>query len=276
MGSYVASRAHPDEYPFTAIPVFPAKKFPHSFFYKRKDAGIDDPSDLEGKKVGIQAWMTTRDVWVRGIAKERYGLDLEKVQWYRRRQEDFPLEVPDRYDVQPVPGEQEGDAIVKPKDMRRLFFEGELDAVMDPAGAFFFPVVESDEATLMFDDPLETEKQYYRETGIHPVLHAVAVRDEILEEHPWVAVNLYEAFCEARDRCLERNRTGAHVTSLTWNHFAQHEQNQLLGRDAWEYGLTERTVPEVEKYVEYAADQGIGSHEYDVDDLFYDVDVERT
>ncbi|MFB6110243.1 MAG: ABC transporter substrate-binding protein [Halodesulfurarchaeum sp.] len=276
MGSYVASRSRPEEYPYTAIPVFPAKKFPHSFFYKRKDAGIEDPSDLEGKKVGIQAWLTTRDVWVRGIASERYGLDLESVKWYRRRKEDFPTAVPDRYDIQPVPGEQSGDALMEPKDMRELFFEGELDAVMDPAGAMFWPVVESDEAELMFDDPLETEKQYYRDTGIHPVLHAVAIRDEILQEHPWVAVNLYEAFCEARDLCLERNRTGAKLTTLTWNHFAQREQDEILGRDAWEYGLTDRTVPEVEKYVEYAVDQGMAPYEYDVDELFHEVSIERT
>lgn len=276
MGSYVASRSRREEYPFTAIPVFPAKKFPHSFFYKRKDAGIDDPSDLEGKNVGIQAWMTTRDVWARGIAKEHYGLDLEKVNWYRRRKEDFPLDFSDTYDIQPVQGEQGGDAILEPRDMRRMLMEGELDAVMDPAGEMYYPVVESEETTLMFDDPLETEKEYYRQTGIHPVLHAVAIRDEILEEHPWVAQNLYEAFCEARDRTLERNRTHATMTSLTWNHFYQHEQHQLLGKDAWEYGLTERTIPEVEKYVEYAHDQGMAPYEYDVDELFYEVGLERT
>jgi 4,5-dihydroxyphthalate decarboxylase len=276
LASYLASRTHPEEYPFTAIPVFPCKRFPHSFFYKREDAGIEDPSDLAGKKVGIQSWQTTRDAWMRGIAAEHYGLDLTEVQWYRRKEDDVPLSIPDRFDVQSIPGDQGGEAIEEPDDLKEMLLRGDLDAAMDPANAVLHAVVESDDTSLMFDDSLSVEQEYYRETGIHPPMHVVAIRDEVLEAHPRVAVDVYDAFCDARDLCLERAQSPARLSSLTWGHLHRIEQDRVLGTDAWEYGLTDRTVPELEKYMEYAESQGLIPHRYDLDEVFVDCSVDRT
>ena len=275
LASYFSSRSEPEEYSFTALPVFPAKRFRHAFFFKHKDAGIEEPADLAGKKVGCQSWQTTANVWVRGIMQEHYGLDLEDVQWYRRKKDDVPISIPDRFDIQTIPGEQEGEAIVEPNDFRDMFFSGELAAAMDPAASFFQDVVESDNAELMFDDTLREEREYYRKTGIHPIMHTVAVRDEILEEHPWVALNLFDAYCESRDRCLERYRSASTNTAITWAHLHMVEQNEILGEDAWEYGLTDRTIPELKKFREYALDQGLIPEKYDIEDLFVKGTVAR-
>lgn len=275
LASYLTSRTHPEKYPFTAIPVFPCKRFPHTFFYKHKDAGIDDPSDLAGKKVGIQSWQTTRDVWMRGIAADHYGLDLTEVQWYRRKEDDVPLSIPDRFDIRPVPGAQGGEAIVEPRDLKEMLLRGDLDAAMDPANAVLHSVVESEDTELMFGDPLSVERDFYQETGLHPPMHAVAIRDEVLEKHPWVAVDVYDAFCEARDLCLERAQNPARLSSLTWGHLHRLEQDRLLGKDVWEYGLTDRTVPELEQYMTYAEQQGLIPHQYDLDGLFIDCTAER-
>ncbi|WP_229120881.1 ABC transporter substrate-binding protein [Halapricum desulfuricans] len=270
LASYVSSRTNPEAYPFTAIPVFPSRKFRHSFFYKHADADVDGPADLAGKSVGVQSWQTAANVWMRGIAQERYGLDLETVDWYRRREDDVPVELPERFDIDPVPGSQGGDAIEEPRDMKALLFEGELDAVMDPSGSLFRAVAAADEVEFMFDDPIATERQYYTDTGIHPPMHTVAIRDEILEENPWVAVSVYDAFREARDRALEWNTRPSYNMSLTWAHLHLLEQNELIGDRAWEYGLSEATRRELETFVGYAHDQGLIPSEYAPETLFVD------
>lgn len=270
LASYVASRATPEEYPFTAIPVFPSKTFRHAFFYKHVDAEVDELAELAGKKVGVQSWQTAANVWMRGISQEHYGLDLQSVTWYRRRQDDVDTAVPDRFDVRPVPGSQDGDAVEDPADMKELLFSGELDAAMDPSGSLLEAAAESDNVEFVFDDPLAEGRQYYEETGIHPIMHVVAIRDDVLEEHPWVADRIYGAFCEARDLGLERARRPSYHMSLTWAHLHRLEQREIMGSDAevWEYGLTERTRRELAKFLEYAHDQGIADREYEPEELF--------
>jgi len=268
LASYLSSRTDRETYPFTAIPVYPSKRFRHSFFYKHTDAGIDSPADLAGKNVGVQSWQTTANVWVRGITREHYGLDLEDVTWYRRKEDDVPISIPDRFDIREIPGKQDGDAVSDPKDMQEMLFSGELDAAMDPAGSLFHAVRESDSVQLMFDDPIQEERQYYEETGIHPPMHVVAIRDEILEEHPWVAVNVYDAFCAARDKAIERNSSPSTHMTLTWGHLHLSEQRDVLGDDAWEYGLTEKARRELRTFIRYAHNQGLIPRKYDVAELF--------
>lgn len=266
LASYLSSREHPEKYDFTAIPVYPTKRFRHSFFYKHKDADVTDPGDLNDQNVGIQSWQTTANVWMRGISREHYGLDLESVTWYRRKDDDADMVVPDRFDVRPIPGPQNADAVEEPRDIREMLFSGDLTAAMDPAGELFNAVVESDEAELLFENPLEEEQQYFENTGIHPPMHVVAIRNEILEEYPWVAVNVFDAFCESRDKCLKQNE----ITSLTWSHLHFKEQRETLGSDLWEYGLTGKSRRELNKFIEYAENQGLISHRYDVEELFVD------
>jgi len=270
IASYVSSMDRGEEFPYTAIPVFPNRKFRLAFFYKNADADIEEPSDLEGKKVGTQSWQTTADVWVRGIAQEHYDLDLTEVEWYRRREDDVPIDVPDRFDIQRVPGKQGGDAIYEPRDMQDMLFSGELDAAMDPSGSLFRAVCRNDEAEFMFDDPQAEEIEFFEKTGLHPMMHTVAIRDEILEEHPWVAVNVYDAFSEALEQCIRRNVSPSSHTSLTWNHLHFKEQHELLGEDAWEYGLRPKTRKELRTFVGYAHDQGLIDQEYGVEELFFE------
>lgn len=276
LASYLSSRADPETYPVTAIPVFPEKKFRHSFLYKHCDADLDHPRDLAGAAVGIQSWQTTATVWIRGILQEQYGLDLESVQWYRRRADDAEMSIPDRYDVRPLPGSRAEDAVEDTHDFEEALLSGDLDAAMDPAGSLFNTVVESESAELFFDDPIAEERQYYEQTTIHPPMHVVAIRDEILELHPWVAANVFDAFVESRDRCFERNRSPSAMSSLTWAHLYRHEQRDVLGPAAWEYGLTDATRHELRTFVRYAQDQGLIERQYDPEELFFETTLDLT
>jgi 4,5-dihydroxyphthalate decarboxylase len=275
LASYLSSRKDPDAYSFTAIPVFPSKQFRHAFFYTHADAAIDRPADLNGGRIGVQSWQTAANLWMRGILGEHYGLDLESVTWYRRRQDDVPVDLPDRFDIRPVPGSQGGDAIDEPRDMRAMLARGDLDAVMDPAGSFLERAATTDEFEFVFEDPLQAERDYYRETGIHPPMHVVAVRDAVLEAHPWVAERLVEAFEAARDRALEWNQRPLYHMSIVWAHLYLQEERALMGEDIWEYGLTEKTRKELRTFVRYARDQGLIAREYEPEELFVESTLDR-
>lgn len=275
LASYVSSRTHPEDYPFTAIPVFPSRRFRHSFFYKHADVDAEEPADLAGKNVGVQSWQTTANVWLRGILTEHYGLDLESVTWIRRREDDVPVEVPDRFDVRSLSGGLESDAVDHPGDMRELLFSGELDAVMDPAGSLFHDVADAAEVEFFFEDPKSVERQYYEETGIHPIMHVVAIRDDVLRDHPWVAVSLFDAFHAARDLGVERARSPSTHMALTWGHIEAAKQRQVLGPEesVWEYGITEKTRYELATFLRYASEQGLIHREHEPGELFVDSTV---
>ncbi|MEF8825051.1 MAG: ABC transporter substrate-binding protein [Halapricum sp.] len=275
LASYVSSRSDPEEYPFTAIPVFTNKRFRHAYLYKHEDAGIEDPADLAGKKVGISSWQTAANVWTRGIAGEHYGLDLTEVEWYRRKQDDVPIEIPDRYNVRDLPGKHGGDAVAEREDLIDALLSGELDAVMDPAGATMRAIADAESTDFVFDDPIAEEQRYFEETGIFPPNHVVVVRDEVLEVHPWIALNLYHAFCEARDLCMAANRSPSTNTSITWAPLYLLEQRETLGEDAFAYGLTDANRKAVETFLEYSYDQGLIDERHDPEDLFDESTVSR-
>jgi 4,5-dihydroxyphthalate decarboxylase len=265
LATLLAASERPEEFPFTAVPAFPSKKFRHSYFYTRADADVEDPADLASRSVGISSWQTTANVWMRGIAREHYGLDLESVTWYRRKADDIARSVPDRYDVRKLP-RAESKSVAKRDNLLRALRSGTVDAVMDPSGQIFSAVAEDEALDFVFEDPLAEERSYYEETGIYPPMHTVAIRDAVLETHPWVAVNVYDAFRESRDRALEERDLGPE--SMTWSHLHRLAQERVFDGTAWEYGLTEANRRALEKLIEYADRQGVIESTVPVADLF--------
>src|SRR5574342_938492 len=53
--------------PFTAIPTFPHRIFRHRDIWVSAAAGITEPKELSGKRVGIQSWTNSASVWQRGL-----------------------------------------------------------------------------------------------------------------------------------------------------------------------------------------------------------------
>jgi 4,5-dihydroxyphthalate decarboxylase len=217
MGTYLASRSDPDRYPFTAIPVFPFRKFRHAYMYTRPDAGIDEPADVAGKRVGIVNWQTTTGIWQRGILADRYGVDLSSIEWVAGGSEIVDVGVPDRYDIEYLDHQQ---SMV---DMLTDRLEsGELDAVFHPVD------VDGEHAERLFEDAKTVEQQYYRETSIFPIMHAIVVEDRLLEAEPWIIQNLYDAFEQAKAvgmGALDRPRE----LPLVWADIYTDEQRDVLG-----------------------------------------------
>lgn len=255
MGTYLASRASDRDYPFTALPIFPYRRFRHSYMYKRTGAGIETLADLEGRDVGIVNWQTTTGIWQRGIARERHGLDTTAVNWIAAGSEIVDIGTLTRYDVEYI------DESGSRHQLEHMLETEQIDAALHPVR------LQAANAERLFSNPIDVERNYYRDTSIFPIMHAVVVKDSILQDHPWIAQKLYEAFEAAKERCLADLEKTARLP-IIWSDNYLEQQQQLLGTDPWEYGLTEDNRTTLETLLEYADTQELTSAIDDPESIF--------
>lgn len=205
LGSYLA--AVDRGYEFTAVPVFPHRVFRHGYYFVNTDAGIEEPADLEGARVGLRRWQNTAGVWMRGILAGYHGVDVDRVEWVIDDEDEIPVNIPDRCDVERVPAEQ---------NVNDLLVSGEIDALAYPREPTTYQ--EGNPAVgRLFEDPAAVDRAYYRETNTFPLMHVVAIRDAVLAEEPWVATSVRKAFAEANRVATEELETMVRERqSLRW------------------------------------------------------------
>jgi 4,5-dihydroxyphthalate decarboxylase len=189
--------------PWVALPVFPFRDFHHTRFQVREDSDVHEPKDLHGKHVGVAEYMMTAAVWSRGILKEEFGVEQDKLIWHQERLEsignEFGYETPAGVTVHQIPAE---------KTIATMLASGELDgAAITIAGTTLLDrtgvsVAAQPRMRSLFLDPVAENARYFQKTGISPINHTVAVRKSVLQRHPWVALNLYHAFLEAKERLI--------------------------------------------------------------------------
>jgi 4,5-dihydroxyphthalate decarboxylase len=247
LGSYVAQRSRGAD-DLVAIPVFPHRRFRHGYAFVSTASGARNAADLIGGTVGVRSWQTTAGVWLRGILAEYHGLPLDAVTWLAQDSEDVELELRAGLSLRTVdPG----------KNVADMCASGEIEGLIYPE----LPrQVLAGESTIgrVFADPKSVEQAYYRQTGIFPIMHVVAIRAELLERHPWLARNLMDAFEEAK-RLAMRRLENPRTVSLAWLRTLQEEEQALLGRDPWHYGLDEANAHTLETFVRYAMEQGVAA-----------------
>ena len=246
--------------PFTAIPVFLHRRFRHGFIYVNASSGISKPKDLEGRRVGLKTYQTTATLYLRGLLANEYGVDLTSIDWVTELDEDIPFEAPDGLRLSRAP---EG------SDISEMLAEGELDAALHPD--IIAPVLRGDRRVArLFGDYRSEEKAYFERTGIFPIMHVTALRSEIVEQHPWVANNLALAFEKAKIEAYRR-LTNPRTVPLAWFMDEWEAQQELLGRDPWEYGLGDANRRNLENLIRYSHQGGLISSEIPVEDLFEEV-----
>src|SRR5829696_7541977 len=199
---------------FTAIPIFVKRMFRHSYIYVNKRAGIRSPADLNGRRIGVQAWFTTAALWGRAILIDDYGLDFKSVHWVAQRQDSVgDWKQPDWLKLEYVP---------PGRTLHDMITAGEIDAGITtetwaPDG---HPDVE-----FPLPNYAALERDYYRRTGIFPIHHTLLIRTALLEEHPWVAMSMYRAWEESKQRCYEWLQwQRVHQTSLWYRALWEEEQ----------------------------------------------------
>jgi 4,5-dihydroxyphthalate decarboxylase len=243
--------------PFTSIPVFLHRRFRHSFIFVNVTKGITKPTDLIGKKIGLRNFSATTNLWVRGILEHEYQVPHRKVQWFTQDEEEVEFIPPADLSLIRVP---------RGKSVEKMLLEGELDAVIHPET--IKDVAEKDQrVTRLFNDYKELEIDYYKRTGIFPIMHTTAIRQEIINKHPWVPINLLQAFEHAKQIAYRRMQN-PRIVPLAWYLHTLEEQEDLLGRDPWTYGLGEQNRKNVETLMQYSFEQGLMSRIMGIDDLF--------
>jgi 4,5-dihydroxyphthalate decarboxylase len=263
LGSYVAGRARGD-FPFMAIPAFVSRVFRHSAAYINVDSGIKRPEDLRGKRVGIPEYQMTATVWLRGILQDDYGVRPSDLHWHAGGQEH-----PGRREKVPLnlPPDVRIDAIPEGKTLSSMLEAGEIDALF--AARMPSPFVRrSPKIRRLFQNYREVEADYFRRTGIFPIMHVIAIRMDLYERHPWIAQSLFKAFIEAKQLCANvLYDTGALCYMLPWIIDDFESAQLLMGDNFWPYGV-EANQKALETFLRYAHEQGIASRQVTVDELF--------
>jgi 4,5-dihydroxyphthalate decarboxylase len=260
VGAYFMARDQGD--PLSALPVFLHRRFRHGFLFVNVEAGIREPKDLIGKRVGGTNFQPAANLWMRGILEEHYGVPHKSITWVVDREEDVKFKKPDDLRIEMIP---------RGKRLDDMLAEGELPAMLSPDLPRRF--LQGDKRIgRLFPDYKQVEIDYFRQTGIFPIMHVTAIKREIVEKHPWAATNLVKAFEKAK-AIAYRRVANPRVVPLAWVRTAVEEQADILGPDPWAYGLTEANRNNLSTILRYVRMQGLISRDFTLDELFEPTDL---
>lgn len=262
LAKYSSLRAAGDD-SLVAIPVFTSRSFRHSAIFIRSDGPVDDPAALAGKRIGVPEWTVTATVYARGLLQHEYGVELAGVQWVQAgtnepgRTEGVAVQLPAGVTLEAMPE----------RTLNEMLIAGEIDAVIAPHLPRGFEDG-SGSIVRLFSDPRAVEEAYFRERGVFPIMHVVALRADVHERHPWVAMNLLTAFTEAKRRSVERALdVNAPRHPVPWAAANALHAQQLIGEDFWPYGIEANRVT-LEAFLGFAFEQGVCSRRLSVEELF--------
>jgi 4,5-dihydroxyphthalate decarboxylase len=260
VGAYFIARDQ--NHPITAIPVFLHRRFRHGFVFINAAAGIKSAKDLMGKQIGGTNFMPAGNIWMRGILEERYGLPHRTITWVTDRSEDIAFDAPSDLRI-----EMKKSA----KSLNDMLADGDIPAMISPTIPRPF-VLGDRRVARLFPDYKQVEIDYYRETGIFPIMHVTTIRQEIVDKYPWVTTNLVKAFEASKQAAYQRVKN-PRMVPLAWVRTAVEEQQDILGPDPWQYGLTEANRKNLETIQRYVHQQGMVSKLRQLGELFDDTDL---
>lgn len=257
------------ECPFVAIPIFPSKAFRHGFITINKKAGIKEPKDLEGKRVGVPLFTQTAAIWVRGHLQNDYGVDMDKIHWVQGAVEKagdhgMPHALPL---LKPVPIEVNESG----KSLSEMIADGKIDAIIGsrlPESLYTHP----DAVGRLFPNYHEVERDLYIAQKIHPIMHLVVIKKGVYEQDPWIAKALYDACDASKNWGLEKMKmSAAQRYMLPWLFPAIDEIEEVFGGDPWPYGV-DANRPTLDALMKFMVQQNFIEKEIPIDDLFVPVD----
>ncbi len=249
---------------FMAIPVFPSRTFRHRCIFVNSSAGIERPEDLKGKRVGVPEYTMTASVWLRGLFQHEYGVAPEEIHWYQGgeeqpgRKDRVEFDLPPKIRLEVIPQDRTLNAMIE---------SGEIDALMSPRMPSCF-LSGSQKVRRIFPDYKRVEMDYFRKTGLFPLMHLMVIRMGVYEKNPWVAQSLYKTFCEAKDLCFSHiYDSNVLRNSLPWTIADYEETRLLMGEDYWPYGFAANRHG-LETLQSYLLEQGLIKKSLDLEKLF--------
>ena len=270
---FMLAYANDDFRAYSLLPVFPLRLFRHKSVFIRTDRGIRGPEDLRGKVIGTSMYASTSLAWLRGIFQHEYGISPKDVEWViaskdsdarsgktSKQEQILPQGVPIRH----------GPAGV---DESELLVSGEVDALFHAAEPKAFREGNSIIGRL-FPDYRRTERAYFANTGIFPIMHAVAVRKDLIDANPWLLESLFNAYSRAKSRAYAYLKNASwYKTSLPWIGQEFEETRELMGDNYWSYGI-EPNRKTLKALFEYSQEQGLASRTLTIEELFHPTTLE--
>ena len=263
---YMLAFANDDFRDYTLIPVFPLRTFRHKSIFVRTDRGLEKPADLRGKKVATPGYSQSSLTWIRGMLQHEYGVEPKELEWIIT-QESSDSGQASKHETflpegVPISMGPEG------KDESELLVAGDVDAVFSAVEPQAYvdgnPIV-----ARFFADYRKTERAYYAKTGIFPIMHVVAIRNDVVEENPWLPKAVFEAYSRAKQAMYDSmNKLGWAMISLPWLAAELEETRELMGDNYWPYGVAPNRKA-LEALFQYSHEQGLASRELAIEELFH-------
>jgi 4,5-dihydroxyphthalate decarboxylase len=252
-----------DDSDIIGLPVICSRLFRFSSFYVNRNSGIKTVGDLKGKKIGSPEWAHSAAVYMRGWMHNEMGVKLTDVHWVQAganspgREEKVELNLPKGVKL----------TRIREKSLSELLAAGEIDCAIIARPPTCFLEGHPDVVRL-YPDYLEMEEQSYEQTGVWPIMHIIAMKKRILDEHPWVARNLFNAFQESKRRSLERLFDPAISRyPLAWLPTYARRMRDMFGDDPFPYGIEENRAT-WEQMALYTHQQGIAHRQFTPEEIF--------
>src|SRR5438105_9110283 len=253
---------------WVGLPIFTSRRFFHTGAWVRVASGIQEPGDLKGKRVGVPEYQQTAALWSRGVLKHEFGVEPADLDWWMERTEERShggatgFRPPAGIRFNRIPADQ---------SIGSMLVDGRLDATLlylsEPNLVDRSRVsLEGNPAfRLLFTDPRAEGRRYYQKTGIFPINHGMVVRRAIYEQHPWVVLNLFNAFRRAKEQVAARMRelVSKHVELGLLGPDA----SKALERDLYPYGVKSNQNT-LETLAAYSLEQGLTRRRISLDEVF--------
>jgi 4,5-dihydroxyphthalate decarboxylase len=268
ISSLTIARSHGDD-TFVGLPIFTTRTFFHTGIMVRTAADIGDPSQLAGKRMAVPEYQQTGALWARGILEHEFGVDPKSMTWFMERLPERShggatgFVPPPGIDLTYIPPES---------SIGQMFEEGEVDASImwngNAPGMLNRNTARSGGSSIrpLFRDRAVEGGRYFAKTGVFPINHCVVVRKDVVDQYPWVPLNLYQAFVEAKRRQREEFQRALEPLRLTG--MVGESEAADLERDVFPYGVRDqRSV--LELIPQYSFEQGLTSRPLGLEEIFY-------
>jgi 4,5-dihydroxyphthalate decarboxylase len=262
-GGYCSALAAGDD-DMVAIPVFPSRVFRQSSIYVRDDDTVGRPEDLAGKRCGVPEWGMTAVIYERGWLMHQVGIPLGAIDWVQAglsqagRVEKVGLDLPDGVRCE----------IVADRSLTDMLLAGDIDAILTAAPPAPFRDGKPGIRRLC-PDFRPIEEDYFRATGIYPIMHLIAIRRSVYDQYPWVALSLYDAFEEAKRRSIARVMAPGSLIAHPWGNLDAARIGAMMFGDGeyWPYGIEPNRVT-LDAFLQYCHEQGVTRRRLAPEELF--------
>jgi 4,5-dihydroxyphthalate decarboxylase len=253
---------------YTLLPIFLLRQFRHKSIFVRTDRGIERPVDLRGRRIGTPGYSSTSLTWIRGILEDEYGVKPTEIEWIVSAADSSVH----------ASGKASSQEKLVPKDIRiatgpdglddsDLLEQGVVDALFHAAEPRCFTEGNPNVGRL-FPDHRKVEQDYFKRTGIFPIMHAVAIRCDVAAAHPWFPKAVFDGFVEAKARAYRQmSRLGWAMNMLPWFGQELEDTKALMGKNFYSYGVDPNRKA-LETLCRYSHAQGLASRKLTLEELF--------